>query len=81
MKDFPDTPFRDEIQWLIVDSYYQYAKMSTERRKLERFNDTIEAFLTFVARFPDSQYMKDAQAVHAKCINAIENLEANQTIE
>jgi outer membrane protein assembly factor BamD (BamD/ComL family) len=55
--------------------------MSTERRKLERFNDTIEAFLTFVARFPDSQYLNNAQAVHGKCINAIENLEANQTIE
>ena len=81
LKDFPDIPFRDEIQWLIVDSYYQYAKMSTERRKLERFNDTIEAFLTFVARFPDSQYMNDAQVIHAKSINAIENLEANQTIE
>ena len=81
MKDYPDTPYRDEIQWLIVDSYFQYAKQSTERRKLERYNDTIEAFLTFVARFPDSQYSDEAQAVHKKCIEAIENLETTKTIE
>ena len=81
LKDFPDTPFRDEIQWLIVDSYFQYAELSTDRRKLERYNDTIEAFLTFVARFPESSYMDEAQAVNEKSINAIENLEVNQTIE
>ena len=81
LKDFPDTPFRDEIQWLIVDSYFQYAELSTDRRKLERYNDTIEAFLTFVARFPESSYMDEAQAVHEKSIHAIENLEVNQTIE
>ena len=81
LKDYPDTPYRDEIQWLIVDSYFQYAKQSTERRKLERYNDTIEAFLTFVARFPDSQYSDEAQAVHKKCIEAIENLETTKTIE
>ena len=81
LRDYPDTPFRDEIQWLIVDSYFQYAEMSTDRRKLERYNDTIEAFLTFVARFPDSQYANEAQIVHAKSISAIENLEATQIIE
>jgi outer membrane protein assembly factor BamD len=81
LKDFPDTPFRDEIQWLIVDSYFQYAEMSTERRKLERYNDTIEAFLTFVARYPESVYLDKAQTVHEKSISAIENLEVNQTIE
>mgnify|MGYP000894963434 CR=1 FL=1 len=81
MKEYPDTPFREEMQWLIVDSYFKYAKLSTERRKLERYNDTIEAFLTFVARFPESQYMNLAQAVHAESIHAIDDLTANQTIE
>jgi outer membrane protein assembly factor BamD len=81
MKEYPDTPFRERMQWLIVDSYFQYAELSTERRKLERYNDTIEAFLTFVARFPESQYMKLAQAVHEKSLRAIDNLAANQTTE
>jgi outer membrane protein assembly factor BamD len=81
MKEYPDTPYRERMQWLIVDSYFRYAELSTERRKLERFNDTIEAFLTFVARFPESQYMNQAQSVHEKSLRAIDNLAANQTTE
>lgn len=81
LKQFPDTPFREEMQWMIVDSYFRYAEMSTDRRKLERYNDTIEAFLTFVARFPDSQYMNKAQQVHEKCLLEIDRLAENQTIE
>ena len=34
LKEYPDTPFREQMQWLIVDSYFQYAELSTERRKL-----------------------------------------------
>jgi outer membrane protein assembly factor BamD (BamD/ComL family) len=69
------------MQWLIVDSYFRYAQLSTERRKLERYNDTIEAFLTFVARYPESQYMAQAQNVHDKSVKAIDDLAANRPIE
>ena len=81
LKEFPDTPFREEINWLILDSHFQYALQSTERRKLERFNDTIEAFLTFVARFPTSDRIEDAQMINNQCVNEIERLQANQTFE
>jgi outer membrane protein assembly factor BamD len=81
LKEYPDTPFREQMQWLIVDSYFQYAELSTERRKLERYNDTIEAFLTFVARYPESQYMEQVQNVHDRCVTAIDNLAANLPTE
>jgi outer membrane protein assembly factor BamD (BamD/ComL family) len=48
---------------------------------LERYNDTIEAFLTFVARYPESQYMVQAQNVHDRSVKAIDNLAANRPIE
>jgi outer membrane protein assembly factor BamD len=81
LKEFPDTPYREEMQWLIVDSHFQYASQSTERRKLERYNDTIEAFLTFVARFPDSRWMNDAQMIQNQCVSEIDRLQSNQTFE
>ena len=81
LKEYPDTPYREQMQWLIVDSYFQYAELSTERRKLERYNDTIEAFLTFVARYPESQHMAQAQNVHDRSVKAIDNLAANRPIE
>ena len=77
LKDFPDSPYREEMAFLIVDSHYQYALRSTERRKAERYNDAIEAFLTFVARVPSSERLPEAERIHKRCISEIERLEGN----
>ena len=77
MEDYPGSPFQEELQFLIIDCHYQYAKQSTERRKLERFNDAIQAFHTFASRFPDSSKMKDAQRIYDASVKAIAELETN----
>jgi len=77
MEDYPGSPFQEELQFLIIDCHYQYAKQSTERRKLERFNDAIQAFHTFASRFPDSSKMKDAQRLYDASVKAIAELESN----
>ena len=78
LKDFPDSPYREELQFLILDSYYQYAVQSTNRRKLERFNDATLAFHTFASRFPDSSYLPDAQRIYKNCVKAVETLESEE---
>lgn len=78
LRDYPDSPYRERMAFLIIDSHFQYAERSTERRKAERYNDAIEAFLTFVARFPESPMMPDAQRIHSRCIAEIERLEGKQ---
>jgi outer membrane protein assembly factor BamD len=75
MEDFPGSPFQEEMQYLIIDCNYQYAKQSTDRRKLERFNDAIQAFHTFATRFPESSRMKDAQRLYDASVKAISELE------
>ncbi len=76
LKEYPDTPYREEIQWLILDSHYQYARQSTERRKWERYNEALEAFLTFAARFPDSKRMPDALRIQKACLSEMERLKS-----
>jgi outer membrane protein assembly factor BamD len=78
LKDFPDSPFRVDLQFLILDSYYQYAVQSTNRRKLERFNDAALAFHTFASRFPDSSYLPEAQRIYEHCVKAVETLESEE---
>ena len=75
MEDYPGSPYQEELQYLIIDSYYQYALQSTERRKLERYNDAIQAFHTFASRFPESSKMKQAQRLHDNAVQAIAELE------
>ncbi len=74
LKDFPDSPYREEMQWLILDSHYQYALQSTERRKLERYNEAIEAFLSFVVRYPESDYTTRAQRIYDSCVREVARL-------
>lgn len=81
LKDFPDSPYREEIQWLILDSHFQYAQQSTERRKLERYNEAIEAFLSFVARYPDSRYSDRAQRIHEVCVSEVVRLKETTPAE
>ena len=79
LADYPDSPFREQLQFLILDSYYQYAVQSTNRRKLERFNDATQAFHTFASRFPDSSSLADAQHIYGRCVKAVETLELQET--
>ena len=75
MEDYPGSPYQEELQYLIIDCHYQYALQSTERRKLERYNDAIQAFHTFASRFPESSKMKQAERLHDNAVQAIAELE------
>ena len=59
MEDYPGSPYQEELQFLIIDSHHRYAEQSTNRRKLERYNDAIQAFHTFASRFPESTRMDE----------------------
>ena len=75
MEDYPGSPYQEELQFLIIDSHFQYATRSTERRKMERYNDAIEAFHTFASRFPTSSRMTDAQRLYDASVKGIAELE------
>ena len=76
--DFPDSQYREEMHFLIIDSHYQYALKSTDRRKVERFNDATEAFHIFASRFPESSYFSEAQNIYEQCVKSVETLESQQ---
>ena len=79
MEDYPGSPYQEELQYLIIDCHYQYALQSTERRKLERYNDAIQAFHTFASRFPESTRMDEARRLFDSSVQAIAELESNPT--
>ena len=76
MKDYPGSPFQEELQFLIIDCHFQYAKQSTPRRKLERYNDAIQAFHTFASRFPESDRMDKARRLYDNSVQAIAQLDS-----
>jgi len=60
LKDFPDTPHKEEILFLIVKSYHRFAKESVEEKQKERHTKTIAAYNEFVAQYPESKFIAEA---------------------
>jgi outer membrane protein assembly factor BamD len=75
LKDYPDTKYREELMYLIVKTNYIYASKSTEVKKRERLQSTIDAYNKFISYFPEnSKYGKEAESYFAVAKKQIENL-------
>lgn len=68
LKDFPDSERAEESRYLTVKAKYNLAKKSVPKKKLERINDTIEAYLTFVDSHPNSKSLKDAEQIYKSAL-------------
>ncbi|UKJ08494.1 outer membrane protein assembly factor BamD [Solitalea lacus] len=82
LRDFPDTPYREEIEFLIVKSNYLYAKNSIEQRQEERYNITVDSYNSFAETFPESRYLKEAKQYYTASVKQLEIItKAQQSTE
>jgi outer membrane protein assembly factor BamD len=63
LKDFPDTPHKEEILYLVVKSYHKFAKESIFEKQKDRYNKTIVAYNEFVAQFPESKFIDEVDGI------------------
>ncbi|NRA12522.1 MAG: outer membrane protein assembly factor BamD [Crocinitomicaceae bacterium] len=59
LEDYPMSEFKEEVYFILVKNSYLLAKNSIENKKVERINDTIERYNTFVSLFPSSDRVND----------------------
>lgn len=74
LKDFPDTPHKEEIMFYSVKSYYLYATESIFDKQVERHRKALVAFNDFSTQFPQSKYLAEATAMNLKSKKEIELL-------
>lgn len=63
-KDFPDSKYNEELNYLLVKSHYLLAFNSIDSKKAERLKATFEAYLKFIDKYPKSAYQKDAESLY-----------------
>jgi len=63
LRDFPDTKYAEEMEFLSIKAQYLYASNSTLRRQEERFGEMLDMYHRFVASHPESKFMKEAEAL------------------
>jgi outer membrane protein assembly factor BamD len=60
LRDYPDTKYAEELEFLTIQAQYQYAKVSQERRQGERFEQAIAYANEFTEKYPQSRFLKQA---------------------
>ena len=72
LEQFPDTKYRENILFMIVKANYMFASNSVDSKKIERFEVTIDSYLTFVDSFEKSSFLKTAESYYNSSIVEIE---------
>lgn len=75
LSEFPDIEKREEISFLIVESYFKLAENSILSKKKERYEKAIEFYKTFKEDFPESSYLKQATKYFEKSKTALSKFE------
>lgn len=60
LRDYPDTKYAEEMEFLSVKAQYLYASNSTLRRQEERFGEMLDMYDSFSRSYPESKFKKEA---------------------
>jgi outer membrane protein assembly factor BamD len=71
LRDYPDTKYAEEIDYLTIKAQYQYAEHSQEQRQEDRFNQDIAYAQQFVDKYPNSKYLKEVKDYLKDCNQSI----------
>jgi len=69
--DFPDSEYNEEIAYLRIETSYDYAEQSIFSKQKERYQRAIDYYIDFIDKYPNSEFLKDAERIYAKSIEEI----------
>jgi outer membrane protein assembly factor BamD len=78
MNNFPDSDKGDQYKLQIIKSYYEYAALSIEDKKEERFEQVVTEYHDFIDRYPESKLLKEAERYFTLSQTNIKNLKNEQ---
>jgi len=63
LREYAETKYREEMMFLKLNSLFLYAENSLENRQMERYQDTLDDYYSFMEEFPQSQYSKEISEI------------------
>jgi outer membrane protein assembly factor BamD len=71
LRDYPDTKYAEEMEFLTIKAQYEYAQHSDVTKQENRFNTAINFKKQFAEKYPASKYMADAVVYEKDSQNGI----------
>jgi outer membrane protein assembly factor BamD len=78
LNTYPESQKADEYKLMVIRSYYRFAELSIEEKKVERFEQVISEVNEFTDRFPESSLRKEAEEYLQLSQNQIKNISNEQ---
>jgi outer membrane protein assembly factor BamD len=66
VKTYPDIADRDYIEFLVLKAAHQYAKLSIDEKKIDRYEDVFKEYQNFIKYNKSSKYIKQAEEIRTK---------------
>ena len=64
LKDYPESIYREELAFLILNARYHEAVESVASKQMDRFRETVEEYHNFTQEYPDGQFRKNADEIY-----------------
>lgn len=73
VQQYPNSPYREEQLYLVLQASYLYADNSIPEKQRERFQNTIDEYYTLIGEFPETKYKKEAERIYNYSSKALGN--------
>lgn len=74
LREYPGSAYTEEAQFLRVEAEHELARQSVPDKQRERFLETAAFYQGFVDAFPNSKYLRAAEAAYADAQRQLERL-------
>ena len=75
-RDFPASRYGEEIAWLKLSSQFYLARQSVPEKQLERFDEVVDFYHQFLDKYPQSKFLKGAEALYDLAVGQVQRLKA-----
>ncbi|MCJ8210661.1 outer membrane protein assembly factor BamD [Mucilaginibacter sp. RS28] len=73
LRDYPDTKYAEEMEFLTIKAQSKYAQNSLENKQQDRYEQAITFADQFLEKYPQSKYLREAQTLKKDGQQGIEN--------
>ena len=71
LDDYPDSPFREELMYMLLQSNYYFAENSIVNKKKERYQNAVTEYYSLINEFPQTKYLDYAQKIYKDCVKEL----------
>jgi len=74
IQTYPESRSLDFYQFMVIRSYYEYARSSIKDKQEERYAEAVNAYNELLEYTPNSAYLKEAEKYYTSAQNSIKQL-------